>query len=79
VTQGTSTPTHYRIAYDGSHIPQEAIAQFTYEQCYNYPNWFGSVRFPGCLQSADKLSKLVGEHIREDLTTSELLKTHFYI
>ena len=30
VTQGTCTPTHYRIAYDATQIPQEAIAQFTY-------------------------------------------------
>lgn len=64
MTQGSCTPTHYRIAYDSSQVPQEAIAQLTYEQCYNYFNWFGSVRVPGCLQGADKLSRLVGEHMR---------------
>jgi len=79
VVQGTSTPTRYRIAYDASTIPQEAIAQFTYEQCYNYPNWFGSVRLPGCLQCADKLARMVGEHIKENPASSELLKTPFYL
>jgi len=60
VTQGTCNPTHYRIAFDSSKIPQEAIAQFTYEQCFNYYNWMGAVRVPSCLQNADKLARLFG-------------------
>ena len=43
----------------------QAIAQFTYEQCYNYYNWDGVVRLPAVLQYAHKLSKLTGEHVRE--------------
>lgn len=61
VTQGTCTPTHFQIAYDSTlKIPQESIAEFTFEQCFNYYNWPGAVRVPACLQAADKLSKLVG-------------------
>ena len=60
VTQGTSTPSHYVVAYDSSKIPQEDLVRFTYEQCYNYYNWQGSVKVPACLQCANKLSKLAG-------------------
>lgn len=28
-------------------------------------NWQGAVRVPGCLMYANKLSKLIGEHIKE--------------
>jgi aubergine-like protein len=39
VTQGTCTPTLYRVAYDTTKMPQEALINFTYEQCFNYYNW----------------------------------------
>lgn len=65
VTQGTSTPSHYIVAYDSSEIPQEDLIRFTYEQCYNYYNWQGSVKVPACLQCANKLSKLAGESIQK--------------
>lgn len=64
VTQGTCTPTLFKVAYDTSKISQEALIEFTYNQCYNYYNWGGAVRVPGCLQSANKISKLVGEHMK---------------
>ena len=67
VTEGTASLTQYIIAYDKSEISDEAIAQFTLEQCYNYPNWMGAIKVPGCLQSAEKLAKLVGEHIHQDV------------
>lgn len=60
VTQGTCTPTLFKIAYDTSKMPQEALINFTFEQCFNYYNWEGAVRVPACLQCADKLSKLFG-------------------
>ena len=39
VTQGTCTPTLFKIAYDNSKIPQEALINFSFEQCFNYYNW----------------------------------------
>ena len=39
VTQGTCTPTLFKIAYDTSKMPQEALINFTFEQCFNYYNW----------------------------------------
>ena len=52
---------------------------FTYEQCFNYYNWEGAVRVPACLQCADKLSKLFGEYIGEELRQSPLTRTHFFL
>lgn len=71
ITEGTATLTQYTIAYDKSQISDEAIAQFTLEQCYNYANWIGAIKVPGCLQSADKLAKLVGEHIHQDFAKKD--------
>ena len=71
VTQGTCTPTHYIIGYDSSNIPQEDLIRFTYEQCYNYYNWQGSVKVPATLQCANKLSKLGGENINESFNGSK--------
>jgi len=79
VTQGTCTPTHYRVAWRNNEMPLEALTEFTFEQCFNYFNWQGAVRVPACMQAADKLSKLVGEHIREDVNNSEISDKHYYL
>jgi aubergine len=66
---GTSAPTQYRIAYRNRfHLSEGALAQFTFEQCFNYYNWAGSVRIPAPLQCAVKLSKLVGESVQQNVT-----------
>lgn len=79
VTQGTSTPTHYVVAYDTSKIPQQDLIRFTYEQCYNYYNWQGSVKVPSCLQAANKLSKLAGESIQQQFVdTKNPVNQSFY-
>lgn len=67
VTQGTCTPTLFKVAYDTSKMPQEALITFTFEQCFNYYNWEGAVRVPACLQCADKLSKLVSQSIKQSI------------
>ena len=64
VTQGSCTPTHYIVAYNKGKIPQEALVEFTYEQCFNYFNWAGAVRVPACLQYSEKLSRLMNEHVQ---------------
>lgn len=79
VTQGTCTPTLFRVAYDTSKMPQEALIHFTFEQCFNYYNWEGAVRVPACLQCADKLSKLVGQYIKDDIVQSPVTKKHFFL
>lgn len=67
VTQGTANLTQYQVAYDNKEMSPEVIAQFTLEQCYNYPNWQGGIRVPNCLQGASRLSKLVGEYIHQNI------------
>lgn len=79
VTQGTCTPTLFRVAYDTTKMPQEALMTFTFEQCFNYYNWEGAVRVPACLQCADKLSKLVSQYIQEDIVQSSVTKKHFFL
>ena len=61
---GTTNMVQYKIAFDSSHqeVPHEALKIITYEECYNYPNWAGSIRFPSCLQKANKLAKFVSTH-----------------
>lgn len=39
MTQSTPTPTMFRIANDTTKMPQEALINFTFEQCFNYYNW----------------------------------------
>ena len=56
VNQGTCSPTHFKVVYDTTQIPEEELIHFTYEQCYNYYNWWGSVKVPGVMQYAKKLA-----------------------
>jgi len=79
VNSGTATPTQYKVVYNNSKIPQEAIAEFTFEQCFNYYNWQGAVRVPACLQCADKLSKLLSLHIQQDIKPSELQNSYYFL
>ena len=50
--------------FNNVNLPLQAIAQFTYEQCFNYYNWDGVVKLPAVLQYAHKLAKIAGEHIK---------------
>lgn len=79
VTQGTCTPTQFIVVYNQSKIPQESLAQFTYEQCFNYYNWQGAVKVPAAMQCADKLAKLVGESIQANVTDGDVLKSYFFL
>lgn len=63
VTQGTCTPTHYHVIYDDTGLTQDVIWQLTYNQCFNYFNWNGSVKVPAPLQYADKLAYLIGHYV----------------
>lgn len=66
----------YKVAYDSSNqeVPHEALKIITYEQCYNYPNWAGSIRFPATLQKANKLAKFVANHGEKNIDKANPLK-----
>jgi aubergine len=84
---GTASPCQYRLVYyhpqhepfpydhSKAEVPLQAIAQMTYEQCYNYYNWTGAVRTPAILQYTRKLSKLAGEHIQRPVNKQEIVAT----
>lgn len=69
VNQGTCTPVEFKVGFEEGKIPRDALAEITYEQCFNYPNWNGAVRVPGVLQCANKMAKLFSEHIQGGLKT----------
>lgn len=80
--QGTTNMVQYKVGYDSSDqkVPHEALKIITYEECYNYPNWAGSIRFPSCLQKANKLAKFVSNHGSARIDKDNpLKKLDFYI
>lgn len=79
---GTTNLVQYKVAYDSSNqeVPHEAVKIITYEECYNYPNWAGSIRFPSCLQKANKLAKFVSSHGTDRIDKENpLKKLDYYI
>ncbi len=70
----------YKVAYDSSNqeVPDQAIKIITYEQCYNYPNWNGSIRFPATLQKANKLAKFVSTNGQKKIDKDNPLKVLDY-
>lgn len=78
VNRGTATPTHYRVIYDNTEIPQEVMQELIYSQCYAYWNWTGAIRVPAPVQYANKLSLFIGQNLNED-PRKELRKKLYYL
>lgn len=57
---GNSTST---ASMEKCSLPLSALAQLTYEQCFNYDNWQGAIKIPAVLKCGDKMSTIVGEHV----------------
>ena len=83
VREGTCTPVAFKVGYENNpNFPFEAIADLTYNQCYCYYNWTGSVRVPAALQNANKLAKLyseIGEELKTEEKNSTLKSKLFYL
>ncbi|EGR31382.1 PIWI domain protein [Ichthyophthirius multifiliis] len=58
---GVCTPTKYLCLYNSLLFKEETFWQLTYWQCFNYYNWSGPVRIPGCMMYAGKLAKFTAE------------------
>jgi Piwi domain len=56
VTQGAAKPTHFYVAENTSKISKQAIINFTYALCYNYPNWGDSIKVPTPCMLADRIA-----------------------
>ena len=66
----TSTPSQYNLCYqEPKKILKDALVEFTFEQCFNYYNWKGAIKFPACLQNANKLSKLAGKSLKDEINS----------
>ena len=83
VREGTCTPVSFKIGYENKEdFPLEAISELTYNQCYCYYNWTGSVRVPASLQLANKLAKLyseIGDELKTESKNSDLKLKSFYL
>lgn len=60
-TRGTVVPNHYKIIYSDSKMEEGILQEIAFSQCFNYANWTGSIKVPGVLQYAKKLSKFKAE------------------
>ena len=60
---GTVKPVYYKIIHSTSKIEEGILQELIYSQCFNYANWTGSVRVPGVLQYAKKLSMLISQYV----------------
>ena len=56
-TQGCILPTHFFVAYDDSQLPKDVLQELTYNLCYYYYNWSGSIKVPAPCQYAHKVAK----------------------
>jgi len=56
-TQGCSLPTHFFCAYDDSECPRTTMEQLTFNLCFFYYNWGGSIKVPAPCQYAHTVAK----------------------
>ena len=68
VTGGSATPTCFHVAYGNLNEPN-LIPKLTYDLCYIYSNWQGTVRVPNVIKAAEKLSKMTAKYTFEKLNS----------
>ena len=56
-TQGCVLPTHFFVSYDESNLTKDALQELTYNLCFFYYNWSGSIKVPAPCQYAHKVAK----------------------
>lgn len=74
--QGTVSPTHYIVIYDGAEMKPDHVQRLSFKLCHLYYNWPGTVRVPAPCQYAHKLAYLVGQSI--GMQPSESLANSLY-
>lgn len=78
VGQGTVSPTHYVVVYDGKTLPPDLVQKVAYNLSHMYFNWPGTIRVPAPCQYAHKLAAMVGEHLHKE-PSSALEDRLFYL
>ena len=57
-TQGCVTPTHFYVSLNESKdLSKSDIENLTYQFCYMYSNWSGSIKVPAPCQYAHKIAE----------------------
>lgn len=80
--QGCVQPTHFYVALNESPMTRETIEKLTYDLCYYYFNWSGSIKVPAPCQYAHKIAEYimnlrkVGQSIVFDI---EIAKTFHFL
>ena len=59
VFRACAHPVYYRVVLNESKLSQKELISLTHSQCYNYFNWAGAGKVPGCLQYNKKLSRFL--------------------
>ena len=68
VTGGSATPTCFHVAY-GNFNNEKIIPKFTFDLCYIYSNWQGTIRVPNVIKAAEKLSKMTAKYTFDELNS----------
>ena len=74
VFRACAHPVYYRVVLHESKLTQKELISLTHSQCYNYFNWAGAGKVPGCLQYNKKLSRFLMD-TNTDLEKSPILNT----
>ena len=53
----TARPVHYIVAKNDTGLSKRQVEQFTYDQCYQYFNFGGSIKVPASVMYAHKIAK----------------------
>ncbi len=76
---GTVKPVYYKVIHSTSKMEEGMLQELIYGQCFNYANWSGSVRVPGVLQYAKKLSMLISQYVNDTIKCSNLEGNLYFI
>ena len=66
VTNGTATPTHFRVIYDEVGLSPAHLQSLTFKLCHMYFNTSGTIRVPAPCQYAHKIAFLVGQSVHDN-------------
>lgn len=79
VTQGTATPTKFRIIYnDNEEIPSDYFYNLTYYTTYLFYNWKGPIRVPMVCQNAHTLAFLASQ-TRTTQICEEIKRSNYHL
>lgn len=70
-------PTKYSVIYSDSNLPDDALQQLLYSQCFSYCNWQGAIKFPAALEYARQCAKF-NNKILDNSVVGGLLQTQLY-